>query len=121
MKKWIWIIASGVTALAAVNVQAQELSDMQQCLLDEMNSTKAETTIADVRSKCEEKLRSADDEDIVEVDAVEEPGALTSRMKSEQVTQFDPYVLTPHRRNYLLPVITSTACSTPILKVTRTI
>ncbi len=108
MKKWIWIIASGVTALAAVNVQAQELSDMQQCLLDEMNNTKADATIADIRSTCEEQLRSAEnDEDIVEVDAVEDPGALTSRMKSEQVTQFDPYVLTPHRRNYLLPVITT--------------
>lgn len=107
MKKWIWIIASGVTALAAVNVQAQELSNMQQCLLDEMNSTDVDTTIAEVRAQCEEKLRTADDEDIVEVDGIEQPGALTNRMKSEQVTEFDPYVLTPHRRNYLLPIMTS--------------
>ncbi|MCA1766777.1 MAG: hypothetical protein LC639_00835 [Idiomarina sp.] len=103
MKKWIWIFAAtSITASAAANVEAQELSDMQQCLLDKMNTTKADTTIADVRSQCKQQLGSADDEDIVEVDAVEEPGALTSRLKSEQVTQFDPYVLTPHRRNYLL-------------------
>ncbi|MGM0629671.1 MAG: phospholipase A [Pseudomonadota bacterium] len=106
MRKWIWIVATGVSAIA-VNVQAQELSNMQQCLLDEMNSTDTETTIADVRAQCEEKLRSAEDEDIVEVDSIEQPGALTNRMKSEQVTEFDPYVLTPHRRNYLLPIMTS--------------
>ena len=106
MRKWIWIFATGVSAIA-VNVQAQELSNMQQCLLGKMNDANAEVTIADVRAQCEEELRSAEDEDIVEVDAVEQPGALTNRMKSEQVTQFDPYVLTPHRRNYLLPVITS--------------
>ncbi|MGM0430547.1 MAG: phospholipase A [Pseudomonadota bacterium] len=107
MRKWIWIFATGVSAIA-VNVQAQELSNMQQCLLDKMNNTDANATVADVRAQCEEELRSAaEDEDIVKVDSIESPGALTNRMKSEEVTQFDPYVLTPHRRNYLLPIMTS--------------
>lgn len=107
MKKWVCMVATSVTAITAVNVQAQELSDMQQCLLDKMTGAKADTTVAEVRSQCEEQLRVAANEDVIEVDAIDEPGALTNRMKGEQITQFDPYVLTPHRRNYLLPVITS--------------
>lgn len=108
MNKWIGIMAASAAAISMTDAQAQVLSDMQQCLLDKMNTTKAETTIADIRSQCEETLRSAKKEEVVEVDAVKgEPGVVTKRMQSEQVTQFDPYVLTPHRRNYLLPVITS--------------
>ena len=108
MKTWIRLSATASCMFLFTMAHAQQLSEMQQCLLDKMNTAEAtQTTIADVRSQCEEQLRSAEDEEVVEVDAVEEPGVLTNRMKSEKVTQFDPYVLTPHRRNYMLPVLTT--------------
>lgn len=86
---------------------------LQQCLLDRLNSADSSVTVAEIKQWCEKSLArqpepDATDEDVVEVDAVEEkPGALTERMRSEQLTEFDPYVLTPHRRNYILPVLTS--------------
>ena len=108
MKTWIRLSVTASCLFLFTVAHAQQLSEMQQCLLDKMNTAEAtKTTIADVRSQCEEQLRSAEDEEVVEVDAVEEPGVLTNRMKSEKVTQFDPYVLTPHRRNYMLPVLTT--------------
>ena len=108
MKTWIRLSATASCMFLFTMAHAQQLSEMQQCLLDKMNTAEAtKTTIADVRSQCEEQLRSAEDEEVVEVDAVEEQGVLTNRMKSEKVTQFDPYVLTPHRRNYMLPVLTT--------------
>lgn len=95
-------------AILPASLHAQELSDMQQCLLDKMNTTNSNITVAEVRQQCEQQLRAAPAEEVVEVDAVEgEAGALTKRMQSEQVTEFDPYVLTPHRRNYMLPMITT--------------
>ncbi|RUO73598.1 phospholipase A [Idiomarina seosinensis] len=107
MKTSVWL-ASLPFALSALSVSAQDLSDMQQCLLDKMNTTDAQTTVADIRASCEQQLRAAKDNEVVEFDAVEsEPGALTRRVQSEEVTQFDPYVLTPHRRNYMLPVLSS--------------
>lgn len=106
MKKWMGVMAVALSASAVSPVQAQALSEMQQCLLDKMNVAEAESTsVADIQQQCEDALRT--EEDVVDVDAVKKPGALTNRIQSEQVTQFDPYVLTPHRRNYLLPVITS--------------
>ena len=108
MKTWIRLSATASCMFLFTMAHAQQLSEMQQCLLDKMNTAEAtKTTIADVRSQCEEQLRSAEDEEVDEVDAVEEQGVLTNRMKSEKVTQFDPYVLTPHRRNYMLPVLTT--------------
>ena len=99
-------------ACLAPAVQAQELSSMQQCLLDAMNKENASITVAEVRQQCTEKLREEDNQDVVKIDEVKEPGALTKRMQSEKVTEFDPYVLTPHRRNYILPVWGTTDINT---------
>lgn len=107
MTKLILTGVAVLVAVAATNAQAQDLSEMQRCLLDKMSTGNADATVAEVRTQCEEQLRRASDEDVIEVDAVEEPGALINRIRHEQDTQFDPFVLTPHRRNYLLPFITS--------------
>ncbi|MAF74997.1 MAG: phospholipase [Idiomarinaceae bacterium] len=98
--------------VAMPSLKAQELSAMQECLLDAMNKEEASLTIAEVRQQCMEKLRQEESEDVVKIDKVEDPGALTKRLQSEKVTEFDPYVLTPHRRNYILPVWGTTDINT---------
>ena len=103
--------ALGTLALVSSNVHAQQ-NEQQQCLLERLQSADEDVTVAEIKAWCEKSLarveNSTDSEEVVQVDAVEDkPGALTERMRSEQLTEFDPYVLTPHRRNYILPVLTS--------------
>lgn len=41
-----------------------------------------------------------------------EPGVISARMRQEERTEFDPYVITPHRLNYVLPALTTNRINT---------
>ena len=102
-------LATLLSAIASLPLHAQDISSQQQCLIDRLKSSADEVTVAEIKAWCDKSLEQQQPaDDVVDVDAVaEQPGALTQRIRSEQVTEFDPYVLTPHRRNYILPVLTT--------------
>lgn len=103
-------LAQSGTTSRDINITAE---NRNSCLLNRLQSSANDVTVAEIKAWCEKYLAQAQvaeapPEEVVNVDAIKgKAGALTKRMQSEQITEFDPYVLTPHRRNYILPVITT--------------
>ena len=58
----------------------------------------------DVQEPAEATIAGEVDDDSVVAPQVKETGALTERVLKERSTAFDPYVLTAHKHNYILPV-----------------
>ena len=70
-------------------------AEQGRCLLEALKDAPAEISTEQLRAWCGlvENSKRQRNED-----------ALRGRLALEQFTQFNPFVLTPHRRNYILPV-----------------
>jgi phospholipase A1/A2 len=73
----------------------------ETCLFNAIKNADKGATLAEVETQCEEQvvrriLNEDNDQDI-------ELGAIANRMIREKRTAADPYVLTPHKMNYILP------------------
>ncbi|WP_434362223.1 phospholipase A [Parasalinivibrio latis] len=71
--------------------------DIDQCLLNRLKLGRDET-VAEIREHCDptgEELPKA--------------GAISHRFFDERRTEFNPFVITPHRMNYILPVSYTTS------------
>ncbi|WP_448212559.1 phospholipase A [Colwellia sp. MEBiC06753] len=84
---------------------------LEVCVMAAYRNGEDERTLAEIRQRCES---SEDGETmIVEVktdDGEIQPvkaGAISERFIRERRTEFDPYVITPHRINYILPAYTT--------------
>ena len=72
------------------NVHAQNLRDA--CLLEAIKNAEEELTTTQIKEKCDRiKKRKI------------KTGAISNRLISERIAAFDPYVITPHKMNYILP------------------
>ena len=82
--------------------QSEYKTHYEQCLFKAIKISDKSSTLADIEKKCEDKLV----EGILtqETGQVIELGALANRIIREKRTAFDPYVITPHRMNYILPL-----------------
>jgi phospholipase A1 len=89
---------------------AQPLSDMDACLLEKMRDADPETSVGQIRAACEPGLMASDEapEDSglpqteMEDGDVQEPSIIAQRVNAEKATRFNPFVLSPHKRNYVL-------------------
>lgn len=81
----------------AFNSYAATAQDMDTCLLAALKSAKSDATMAQIRQQCEQQQMQ-------EVQKIVQPGAISSRIRAERQTAFDPYVITPHNMNYILPM-----------------
>ena len=84
-----------------VSEQSKDERYFEQCLLDAIKSESKSSTIEQIERLCANKI-------VVEVLEKKsgkkiELGALANRIMSEKRTAFNPYVITPHRMNYILP------------------
>lgn len=84
----------------------KKITEQQQCLLDRIKDSEAGTKVTEIVDWCKDNLSK--ERQSTKGKQKPQPGIVTKRLKSEQVSQFDPYTLTPHRRNYMLPVLTTT-------------
>lgn len=83
-------------------------STVEQCMLSAINSGAYENaTIAELRSKCATAAGREEIAQLVTASATSSEdsvaGPLQLRLDDEQQTQYLPFSLTAHRRNYLLP------------------
>ena len=78
---------------------AQNLRDA--CLLEGIKNASEDKTINQIKEKCERLKKTKI-----------KPGAISNRLISERIAAFDPYVITPHKMNYILPVSVSTKLNT---------
>ena len=89
---------------------ATELTAVEQCLLREINTGDQNRTVAQIEALC---LRKQDEETVIEVDGVsassKHQGALSERLTRERITAFNPFVITPHKMNYVLPAYSTNA------------
>lgn len=95
---------------------AHTYSSYDQCVLVEMQQAEDDQNAEAIRKKCLERtveiLAGPESEKEVERLQNRELGALSSRIVSERMREFDPYVIIPHRMNYVLPVYTTNQINT---------
>jgi len=97
--------------LIAANSQAETLDE---CLLNAVQSASAATTVGELRTLCEQKLANVQTEPVAAATeqaaavASNAPGVVEKRLALERYSHDNPFVLTPHRPNYLLPVVYTT-------------
>ena len=110
-----------VSALAMTTfvTQGTELSSFNQCLLNTINSASDHQTIAEIKAQCQQSNAThtvqAPTEQApasVDVDKPSRMGLISKRITSERKTEQDPFVLTPHLMNYILPALTTNAINT---------
>ncbi len=86
--------------IAATSSQAEEnvaaTKAMNECLAQKIATATGDTTVSQLRAEC--------DVEVAEPNSTTIPGALSKRFRSEAKTKFDPYVITPHKMNYILPI-----------------
>jgi len=90
-------IHKSVLIVLSVSLSLSALADsnltQDQCLLKTLKSAKADITVAQIKQQCElSPMKNF------------KVGAISKRIISEKRTAFDPYVITPHKMNYILPV-----------------
>src|SRR5690554_6119006 len=77
---------------AAAATEAEQLNDA--CLLEALRRAPPDASASTIKLWCDPDAQSQKQRNEY---------ALRGRLALEKVSQFNPFVLTPHRRNYLLP------------------
>lgn len=109
MRPWIY------SSLLFIANAAAGAETMEQCLLHAVQSADATATVGELRTLCEQRLAEApaqaENAPVVEKAAAAKAagadGAMEKRLALERYSHDNPFVLTPHRPNYLLPVVYS--------------
>ncbi len=95
MHKFI-LVASFFTLISfnsiAEQKQAEPYPQIKECIMTELLSGDEQQTIADIKSTCKQHAKA------------KQITAIDKRVAREQISQNNPNVLTPHKRNYILPV-----------------
>ncbi|MCO4797569.1 MAG: phospholipase A [Colwelliaceae bacterium] len=81
----------GLLVCCSFSLNAQNIRDV--CLLETLKKGPEDMTIADIKDKCDAIYKKNI-----------KTGAISKRIISERISAFDPYVITPHKMNYILPV-----------------
>lgn len=97
-KRLSWLSIVGLTAVFSTATMAQseqiEDAELDACLLKQLKSAASDTTVAELRNNCLQQLTNQ---------PTIKTGAISNRFISEKASAFDPYVITPHKMNYILP------------------
>jgi phospholipase A1 len=70
---------------------------LQECLFNIIKTTDKNQTLQQIEDICEKKI-------LKEELGNRELGAISERMIAERKSAFDPYVITPHKMNFFLPI-----------------
>ncbi len=85
-------------ALASVSSFAEEgsqtISKLEKCLLTALRTAEENVTVKSVREQCEQNIVKQ---------SVMTPPVIHERIMAERQEAFDPYVIVPHKMNYILP------------------
>jgi phospholipase A1/A2 len=102
-----------VVALYAARIIDTHAETLDECLLHAVQSATEATTVGELRVLCDERLKSTESEPVQKVEdaaatAANAPGVVEKRLALERYSHDNPFVLTPHRPNYLLPLVYTT-------------
>lgn len=106
---------SAITLAVAGMAHANQDENVQQeCVMELFSNGNNTTTLEEIRKECavarneSAETQTADDDQSVEKTQIL-MGSISSRIASERETEFNPYVITPHKMNYILPAMTTNA------------
>ena len=81
---------------------ASEITELEQCMLREINTGDQNRTVAQIEALCLHQQN----ETAVEIDGLgvtsQHKGVLSERLARERIAAFNPFVITPHKMNYIL-------------------
>lgn len=111
-KNTIYLLATS-SLLITSSVTAQQ-TPLQACVMSTFNSGDENLTLKELRQLCNKDilLKAKFDEISVSKNKNVNLGAISRRILTEKETEFEPYVITPHRINYILPAYSSNAVNT---------
>lgn len=86
--------------------QAQEsmAGDYQRCLVNKLATADDKLTLGEIRTSCQREQEAGLESETREPIIV---ASVPSSLLRERQTKLNPYVLTPHKMNYVLPAITT--------------
>jgi len=97
----LMIVSTQAYAKKTADTQLQYKEKFEACLFSEIKSADKDATFAGVEELCEikmaESIITAKNSQVIKL------GALAHRMIKENRSAFDPYIITPHKMNYILP------------------
>jgi phospholipase A1 len=107
------ILSTGYTLHAEDQVVDEQL--VKACMIYALDSAHDTTTIAELRANCIKQLTMPEVEepdgtekqalsDLLATPEKKGKGVISKRMEAEDSTTFNPYVITPHKMNYILPI-----------------
>jgi phospholipase A1 len=95
------VLCTQVQAKPATGIQIKHQKKFEACLFNEIKRADEDATFAEIEKLCEDKIAKSvlarKDGKVIEL------GALTNRIIKENRSAFDPYIITPHKMNYILP------------------
>jgi phospholipase A1 len=83
-------------------ISVSDKAVFERCFIKTVKSADKNTTLAEIETQCENKVAKNILKD--ENEQYIELGALSHRIIKEKRTAANPYVLTPHKMNYILPL-----------------
>ncbi len=80
--------------LTSTSAYADDNKQYDECVLQAIKSAKSSVTVGEITERCTESIERP----------TMKKGRIANRIVSEKRTAFNPYVITPHKMNYILPV-----------------
>lgn len=90
----------------STSAYAKSFEDLfQACIFKVIKTSNDDHTLQQIKEYCENKITK-------ESIGTKELGVISERVIKEKLSAFDPYVITPHKMNYILPAIVSDSINT---------
>jgi phospholipase A1 len=101
-----FVFLNTITIIAVA--QESSSKEFNACVLKQFSEAQEDLTIAEIKSLCNQQPDDVESE-INQSDNDEDLGVISQRLEKERKTRDNPFVLTPHKMNYILPVYTTNA------------
>ena len=113
MLKRYSILTISLTSLLFFTPLVNAQDAVVDCVMQHYINADAKLTLTDIRERCSVDNVTEQEAEIARFsltpDRVTAPGTISRRIIMERKTEFDPYVITPHKINYVLPLIATNA------------
>lgn len=111
-----------ILALVTTNAIAQQdltSTSTKDCVMNLFANASESMTLAQIRATCTSNESDTHRKQtyIEQTELQARTGGISNRMKAEKVTELKPYVLTPHKMNYLLAAITTNSVNKEAYKI----
>ena len=93
--------------LTALTLLHSSMLFADECVIEQVKNAESSLTVAEIRERCAQIEIEAELEKTSPDSTSFKTGLISKRVLRESKSAFDAYVITPHRINYFLPVLSS--------------